>query len=76
LYDIAGNAWEFCYDWFGPYTAEPQHNPAGPAQGSRKCMRGGAWMNPDPHVFRCSYRDEDQPTFQYYHAGFRLALGR
>jgi formylglycine-generating enzyme required for sulfatase activity len=73
LYDIAGNAWEFCYDWYGPYPASPQSDPSGPAAGERKCMRGGSWMNPDPHVFRGAYRDEDRPTFQYSHAGFRMA---
>lgn len=73
LCDIAGNVWEFCLDWFGPYSAEAQVNPTGPATGERRCMRGGSWMNPDPQVFRCAYRDEDKPDFLYIHAGFRLA---
>jgi len=45
LYDVHGNVWEFCNDWFDPdyYTASPDTNPAGPVDGDFRMARGGAW---------------------------------
>ncbi|MBN2290387.1 MAG: SUMF1/EgtB/PvdO family nonheme iron enzyme, partial [Candidatus Glassbacteria bacterium] len=46
LYDILGNVWEWCNDSFGEYRGESQTNPAGPADGRNRVIRGGGWRSP------------------------------
>ena len=72
LYDMSGNVWEYCQDWYGGYSSGSQANPKGPSSGSYRVLRGGSW-NYYARYCRVSYRDNFNPSSRFNYFGFRLA---
>jgi formylglycine-generating enzyme required for sulfatase activity len=72
LYDLHGNVFEWCQDWFGAYPSEPVTHPQGPADGEHRVLRGGSWNSAAEDV-RCAYRHRLTPGYRYRHEGFRVA---
>jgi formylglycine-generating enzyme required for sulfatase activity len=72
--DLAGNVWEWTWDWCDVYSSYPQNNPTGPEDGTCKILRGGAWASP-PTGIRTAYRiigsTEIAPNIRHPNIGFR-----
>ncbi len=76
IYDMTGNVFEWCQDWFGNYSNSAQTNPTGPSSGSCRVFRGGAW-DATLRGCRSSSRVIDgAPDDEYSDLGLRLVLSK
>jgi formylglycine-generating enzyme required for sulfatase activity len=71
LYDMSGNIWEWCSDWFGPYTGGEHINPKGLQSGTERVLRGGSWII-EAEYCGITYRNANAPTSRDYNYGFRV----
>ena len=73
LYDMSGNVWEWCQDWYGAYSSSAQTDPTGPTDGECRVRRGGSWDDL-AKCCRVSRRGNYMPFYSGYLLGLRLAL--
>ena len=73
LFDITGNVWEWCADWFGEYSVDDLKDPRGPPTGTMRILRGAGWGAMEDQ-YECAYRRTHAPQRCSAQSGFRCVL--
>jgi formylglycine-generating enzyme required for sulfatase activity len=71
IYDMSGNVWEWCWDWYGTYPTEAKTDPVGASSGSYRVSRGGSWCYAAEYA-RSAFRNYSDPFYRGDALGFRL----